>query len=61
MTVRVEKLHAPVPSLLTLAVLGLVSSATAVLVRWWQRPTTMTMSEDWMHEHTRFDSHRGWE
>ncbi|HZM96390.1 MAG TPA: hypothetical protein VFB92_23365 [Vicinamibacterales bacterium] len=59
MTVRVEKLQAPVPSLLTLAVLGLVSSATAVLLRWWQRPATMVMSEDWLNDHNRVDSHRG--
>jgi antibiotic biosynthesis monooxygenase (ABM) superfamily enzyme len=60
MTVRVEKLQAPVPSLLTLAVLGLVSSATAVLLRWWQRPATMVMSEDWLNERARFDSSQGW-
>ena len=59
MTVRVEKLQAPVPSLLTLAVLGLVSSATAVLLRWWQRPAMMVMSEDWLNDQARVDSHRG--
>jgi antibiotic biosynthesis monooxygenase (ABM) superfamily enzyme len=61
MTVRVEKLQAPVSSLLTLAVLGLVSTATAVLLRWWQRPTTMVMSDDWLNEHARIDSHQGWD
>jgi hypothetical protein len=59
MTVRVEKLQAPVPSLLTLTVLGLISSATAVLLRWWQQPTAMVMSEDWLNEHARVDSYRG--
>jgi len=29
---------------MAMAVLGLISSATAVLLRWWQRPTTMVMS-----------------
>jgi hypothetical protein len=59
MTVRVEKLQAPAPSLLTLAVLGLLSTTTAVLVRWWQRPATMVMSDDWMNDRARFDSKRG--
>jgi antibiotic biosynthesis monooxygenase (ABM) superfamily enzyme len=59
MTVRVEKLQAPAPSLLTLAVLGLLSTTTAVLVRWWQRPATMVMSEDWMNDQARFDSKQG--
>jgi len=61
MSVRVEKLHAPVPSFLAMAVLGLISSATAVLLRWWQRPTTMMMSEDWLKERARFDSSQGWD
>jgi hypothetical protein len=61
MTVRVEKLEAPVPSFVTLAALGLLSSATAFLVRWWQRPTTMVMSEDWLTDRARFDSRRGWD
>jgi hypothetical protein len=59
MTVRVEKLQAPAPSLFTLAVLGLLSTSTAVLLRWWQRPTTMVMSEDWLNDRARFDSKRG--
>jgi hypothetical protein len=59
MTVRVEKLQAPAPSLFTMAVLGLLSTTTAVLLRWWQRPTPMVMSEDWLQEHSRFDSNRG--
>jgi hypothetical protein len=61
MTVRVEKLQVHVPSFLTLAVLGLISSTTAMLFRLWQRPTTMVMSEDWLNEHARIDSHRGCE
>jgi antibiotic biosynthesis monooxygenase (ABM) superfamily enzyme len=61
MAVRVEKLQAPVPSFLTLAVLGLVSGATAVLLRWWQQPTAMVMSEDWLTDRARFDSQRGWD
>jgi hypothetical protein len=59
MAVRVEKLQAPVPSFLTLAVLGLISGATGVLLRWWQQPTTMVMSEDWLNDRARSDSHRG--
>ena len=61
MTVRVEKLQFPVPSFLTLAVLGLISSTTAVLFRLWQRPTTMVMSEVWLSEYARVDSQRGWD
>jgi hypothetical protein len=59
MTVRVEKLQVHVPSFLTLAVLGLISSTTALLFRLWQQPTTMVMSEDWLNEHARVDSQRG--
>jgi len=32
-----------------------------MLFRLWQRPTTMVMSEDWLNEHARVDSQRGWE
>jgi hypothetical protein len=42
-------------------VLGLVSGATAVLLRWWQQPTAMVMSEDWLNDRARFDSQRGWD
>jgi hypothetical protein len=59
MTVRVEKLQAPVSSLLTIAVLGLISGATGVVLRWWQQPTTMVMSEDWLNDRARSDSQRG--
>jgi hypothetical protein len=59
MTVRVEKLQTPAPSLFALAVLGLLSTMTAVFLRWWQRPTTMVMSDDWLYERARFDSQRG--
>jgi antibiotic biosynthesis monooxygenase (ABM) superfamily enzyme len=59
MNVRVEKLQAPVTSLFTLAVLGLLSTTTAVVLRWWQRPTTMVMSEDWLNDRARFDSKGG--
>jgi hypothetical protein len=58
MTVRVEKLLVPVPSLVTLAVLGLVSTTTALL-RWWQRPAPMVMSDDWLNDYARSESHRG--
>jgi hypothetical protein len=61
MTVRVEKLQVPVPSFLTLAVLGLISSTTALLFRLWQRPATMVMSDEWLSEHARFGSHQGLE
>jgi hypothetical protein len=60
MTVRIEKLEAPAPSLVTLAVLGLLSTTTAVLVRWWQRPTTLKMSEDWLNDRARIDAQRGY-
>jgi antibiotic biosynthesis monooxygenase (ABM) superfamily enzyme len=59
MAVRVEKLQAPVASLFTLAVLGLLSTTTAVVLRWWQQPTTMVMSDDWLNDRARFDSKIG--
>jgi hypothetical protein len=59
MSVRVEKLNAPFSSLLMVAVLGLLSSTTGVLWRWWQRPTTMVMSQDWMSDRARIDSKGG--
>ena len=60
MTVRVEKLNAPTPSLLMVAVLGLVSTITGILWRWWQRPSTMVMSDDWMSDQARLDAKQGW-
>jgi hypothetical protein len=41
------------------AVLGLLSSTTGVLWRWWQRPTAMVMSQDWMNDRARIDSKGG--
>jgi hypothetical protein len=60
MNVRVEKLHAPVSSLLTVAVVGIVSTMTAVVLRWWQRPTPLVMSDDWLNDRARLDSQQGW-
>jgi hypothetical protein len=60
MNVRVEKLHAPVSSLLTVAVVGIVSTLTAVVLRWWQRPTPLVMSDDWLNDRARLDSQQGW-
>ena len=60
MTVRVEKLNAPQPSLLMAAVLGLVSTITGILWRWWQRPTAMVMSDDWMNDQSRKDAKQRW-
>ena len=59
MTVRVEKLNAPSPSLLMVAVLGLVSATTGIFWRWWQRPATMMMSDDWMSDQARLDAKQG--
>jgi hypothetical protein len=61
MTVRVEKLRLPTPSFLTLAVLGIISSATASVLRWWQEPAPMVMSEDWINEHARTETQHGWD
>ena len=61
MTVRVEKLSHPVPSLLGVAILGLLSTTAAVVVRWWQRPAPLTMSEDWLNDRARTEAQRGWE
>lgn len=59
MTVRVEKLQTPVFSFLALAVLGMVSTTTAVLLRRWRRPATLAMSEDWLIDRARTESKRG--
>jgi hypothetical protein len=60
MNVHVEKLQAPVSSLLTVAVVGIVSTMTAVVLRWWQRPTPLVMSDDWLNDRARLDSQQGW-
>jgi hypothetical protein len=36
-----------------------LSTTTAVVLRWWQRPTTMVMSNDWLNDRARFDSKVG--
>jgi hypothetical protein len=59
MTVSVEKLNAPSPSLLMVAVLGLLSTTTGVFWRWWQRPASMVMSEDWLSDQARTDLKQG--
>ena len=59
MIARVEKLDAPAPSLFALAVLGILSTTTAALMRWWQRPAPMMMSEDWLSDRARIDSKHG--
>ena len=46
--------------LLMVAVLGLVSTITGILWRWWQRPSTMVMSDDWMSDQARLDAKQGW-
>jgi hypothetical protein len=60
MSVRVEKLTAPAAPLLPMAVLALLSSMAALLMRWWRQPAPLVMSEDWMSEQARIDSQRGW-
>lgn len=60
MTVRVEKLEAPAAPLISLAVLGFLSTMTALLVRWYRQPAPLVMSEDWLNEQARTDSHQGW-
>ena len=59
MTVRVEKLQSPVPLPFVLAMLGALSSATGFLFRWWQRPTTLVMSQDWLNERARSEGKQG--
>jgi len=60
MAVRVERLSAPSPSLLMVALMGLMSVTTGIFWRWWQRPATMTMSQDWMSDQARMDAKQGW-
>ena len=60
MTVRVEKLEAPAAPLISLAVLGFLSTMTALLVRWYRRPGPLVMSEDWLNDRARADFHQGW-
>jgi hypothetical protein len=59
MSARVEKLEAHAASLFAVAILGILSTTTAVLMRWWQRPAPMTMSDDWMSDLLRSDSKNG--
>jgi hypothetical protein len=61
MTVRVEKLDAPATPLIAVTVLGFVSAMTALLVRWWRQPTPLVMSDDWLSDRARSDSHQGWD
>lgn len=60
MTVRVEKLEAPAAPLVSLAVLGFLSTMTVLLVRWWRKPAPLVMSEDWLSDRARTDSYQGW-
>jgi hypothetical protein len=60
MTVRVEKLEAPAAPLVSLAVLGVLSTMTALLVRWYRQPAPLVMSEDWLNDRARADFHQGW-
>jgi hypothetical protein len=60
MTVRVEKLEAPATPLIAVTVLGFLSAMTAFLVRRWRQPTPLVMSDDWLSEQARSDSHQGW-
>jgi hypothetical protein len=46
---------------LTLAVLGILSTTTAILMRWWQRPARQVMSDVWLNDRARLDSRQGWE
>lgn len=59
MTVRVEKLEAPAVSLLAIAINGAISTATTALLLLWQRPTVLTMSDDWLGDRARIESRRG--
>ena len=60
MTVHVEKFEAPATPLLPVLVLGFLSATTALLMRWWRQPAPLVMSEDWLNERARTDSHQGW-
>jgi hypothetical protein len=60
MSVRVEKLEALATPLVPMAVLGLLSTTAALLVRWWRQPAPLVMSEDWMSDRARSDFHQGW-
>jgi len=60
MTVHVEKLHGPAPLPFVLAMVAAVSSATTFFFRWWQRPTTLIMSQDWLTDRVRAEGKQGW-
>ena len=60
MTVRVDKLQAPA-TFLPVAVLGFLSAMTALAVRWWRKPAPLVMSDDWLNERARTESHQGWD
>jgi hypothetical protein len=60
MTVRVEKLGTSATPLLPIAVLGVLSTMAALLIRWWRQPAPLVMSEDWMNDRARTDVYQGW-
>jgi hypothetical protein len=60
MTARVERFDHPAPSFAALAAERMLALATAIFVRWWQRPTELVMSDEWLSEHARSVSKRGW-
>jgi hypothetical protein len=60
MTVRLEKLEASAAPLISIAVLGLVSTMATLLVRWWRQPAPLVMSEDWVNDRARSDAYQGW-
>jgi hypothetical protein len=60
MAVRIEKLEATAAPLVPLAVVGFVSTMTVLLMRWWRQPAPMAMSEDWLSDRARSESHQGW-
>jgi len=59
MTVRVERLDAHNPSPAALIALRMMSNATDLVIRWWNKPTSLTMSDDWLNDHARYVSKSG--
>jgi hypothetical protein len=60
MSVLVEKLDVPAPSLFVNGLARLGSATGGVLRGLWHRPFTMVMSEDWLIDRVRIESKQGW-
>ena len=58
-SLRMRDSRAPATPLIAVTMLGFLSAMTALLVRWWRQPAPLVMSDDWLSDRARSDSHQG--